>query len=220
MSAYSTPGPMWRVRWVPRRSSNSVRGIAVDCGGATGNTLISAASTVAVPISNPPRARTSTCARIGYRPQRSATAATVCRWRELGQAASSRIPADRRDRELYGRPRPVPLLPIRSAGACSLSKHRCEPGSRVHLDLRHRPLPADRTQHARASGPRTQSAASAIRSPQRPKPPPRRWRSPASAVKRASATPLRGRVSITRTPTLIVFPPAPVEPASAATVPP
>ncbi|SLH85859.1 Uncharacterised protein [Mycobacteroides abscessus subsp. abscessus] len=36
MSAYSTPGPCLRVRWVPRRSGSSVRGIRISCGSVTG----------------------------------------------------------------------------------------------------------------------------------------------------------------------------------------
>ena len=48
--------------------------------------MTSAASTVAVPVTSPPRATASIRARIGYRPQRAATAATVFACRESESA--------------------------------------------------------------------------------------------------------------------------------------
>ena len=96
ISAYSTPGPMCRVRWVPSRSSSSVRGIAVDCGGANGNTKTSAASATPVPCTSPPRETTFTRATIGYRPHLSAATTTVWPWR--GPARRSRAACRRRSR--------------------------------------------------------------------------------------------------------------------------
>jgi hypothetical protein len=60
---------------VPSRSSSSVRGKAVDCAGAMGNTKTSATTgrtSAARPARNPPRATPSTRAMSGYRPHRSA----------------------------------------------------------------------------------------------------------------------------------------------------
>ena len=72
---------------------------AVGCGGVSGNTMTSAASTVAVPASNPPRATSSTRARMGYRPHRSAATATVCRWSGCPRPDLESHPLDGRHRE-------------------------------------------------------------------------------------------------------------------------
>ena len=106
---------------------------------------MSHASTVPLPESSPPGATTSTVARIGKRPQRSAAPVTVC-LPPLAGATSSVIPStpvsSERDRDVArfgGRPHGhLRLLTLETSLQARLG---------VHEDLGQSSLPADRTQH-------------------------------------------------------------------------
>ena len=149
MSPYSTPRPTCRVRWVPRRSSSSVRGNRGRLRVArTGNTKTSAASAdAACPASSPPRANDAhphhdrvPAPPVGGRRRRSGPTRSARRRR--AHAVDGRRPPSSTRRRRRRRP-PTPL-----SRTSSVSKHRSDAGFGVHVDRRHRPLPAQRHQRA------------------------------------------------------------------------
>ncbi len=118
---------MCRVRWVPSRSGNSVRGIVVDCGGATGNTKISATSTAAVPVSSPPAQTASTVAVSGYLPHRSAWAATVFERGDSSSSTDTSIPGGAVSESCTAVSADSALTQAVTC-CCSSSKQRANPG--------------------------------------------------------------------------------------------
>ena len=144
MSAYSTPRPTFRVRCVPSRSSSSVRGSRVSCGGATGNTNTSATATVADPSRRPPNPVAST------RTRDRVSAPALGRNLQL---QPSRLPVD----DIDAGPRHRRRLDGHGCGSC------CRPDTQRHLfaleaaqqlrfrcqrDGRRSALPAHRAQYA------------------------------------------------------------------------
>ena len=177
---------------MPSRSSSSVCGIGVDCGGVNGNTKTSAASTVAVP-GQQPAARDD----VDRGPDRDTgpsvapRAVTVCGLRRIRLDDFELHARDGRDREFDADdPRRLRRRPHRQSRLLGFEA-ALRAGLAVHLDRRHRPLPADRAQHAeqrRREGDQLPPCADHAR---RPAQPPRRSRSPASMAMRASVTRLR-----------------------------
>ena len=94
------------------------------------------------------RARaTSDRARNGYRPQRCADAATLFALRLRRRAPRRPCPPTADNSSATATASSPSEVSPPAIRACSFSKQRCESGSRLHRDLRHRALPADRAQH-------------------------------------------------------------------------
>ena len=146
MSAYSTPGPMCRVRWVPRRSGNSVCGIAVAA--------VAQRETPRPRRRRPCQSRPVTHRAPVCRPGPARVAAPSIGRRRNSFQVSGGVVDHLDPQPVHGRNRDVHLhvVGFRNGRHAQLRllafKASLQSGLTTNVNLRHRPLPADRTQHA------------------------------------------------------------------------